>query len=93
MHLKKPSFRRTDFSLGWTHKSDSLPNFGVNKNHNGSKAKPTKNTKNTRRTQRPRTVRQPHADCPPLMDRTKNCSTPKVNSPNSSPDLPNGRSC
>jgi hypothetical protein len=30
MHLKKPSFRRTDFSPGWTHKSDSLPNFGVN---------------------------------------------------------------
>jgi hypothetical protein len=30
MHLKKPSFRRTDFSLGWTHKSESLPNFGVN---------------------------------------------------------------
>jgi hypothetical protein len=30
MHLKKPSFRRTVFSPGWTHKSDSLPNFGVN---------------------------------------------------------------
>jgi hypothetical protein len=30
MHLKKPSFRRTDFSPSWTHKSDSLPNFGVN---------------------------------------------------------------
>jgi hypothetical protein len=31
-HLKKPSFHRTDFSPSWTHKSDSLPNFGVN-NH------------------------------------------------------------
>jgi hypothetical protein len=30
MHLKKPFFRRTDFSPSWTHKSDSLPNFGVN---------------------------------------------------------------
>jgi hypothetical protein len=30
MHLKKPSFRWTDFSPSWTHKSDSLPNFGVN---------------------------------------------------------------
>jgi hypothetical protein len=30
MRLKKPSFRRTDFSPSWTHKSDSLPNFGVN---------------------------------------------------------------
>jgi hypothetical protein len=31
MHLKKPSFRQTDSSSSWTHKSDSLPNFGVNK--------------------------------------------------------------
>jgi hypothetical protein len=30
MHLKKPSFRQTDSSSSWTHKSDSLPNFGVN---------------------------------------------------------------
>jgi hypothetical protein len=30
MHLKKPSFRQTDFSPGWTYKSGSLPNFGVN---------------------------------------------------------------
>jgi hypothetical protein len=30
MHLKKPSFHRTDFSPSWSHKSDSLPNFGVN---------------------------------------------------------------
>jgi hypothetical protein len=33
MHLKEPSFRQTDFSPSWTHKSDSLPNFGVNKAH------------------------------------------------------------
>jgi hypothetical protein len=31
MRLKKPSFRRTDFSPSWTHKSESLPNFGVNR--------------------------------------------------------------
>jgi hypothetical protein len=30
MHLKKPSFHRTDFSPSWPHKPDSLPNFGVN---------------------------------------------------------------
>jgi hypothetical protein len=29
-HLRKPSFRQTDSSPSWTHKSDSLPNFGVN---------------------------------------------------------------
>jgi hypothetical protein len=33
MHLKKPSFHRTDSSPSWTHKSDSLPNFGVNRLH------------------------------------------------------------
>jgi hypothetical protein len=60
---------------------------------NRSKAKPSKNTKNTRRTLLSRTVRHLLADCPRLKDRGKNCSTPKVNSPNSSPDLPNGRSC
>jgi hypothetical protein len=32
MYLKKPSFRQTDSSPSWTHKSDSLPNFGVNSN-------------------------------------------------------------
>jgi hypothetical protein len=31
MHLKKPSFRQTDSSSSWTHKLDSLPNFGVNR--------------------------------------------------------------
>jgi hypothetical protein len=62
-------------------------------NQNGSKAKPSKNTKNTRRTLLSRTVRHKLADCPRLTDRGKNCSTPKVNSPNSSPDLPNRRSC
>jgi hypothetical protein len=30
MHLRKPPFRHTDSSPSWTHKSDSLPNFGVN---------------------------------------------------------------
>jgi hypothetical protein len=61
--------------------------------HDGSKAKPSKNTKNTGRTCSSRTVRRPHADCPPLTDRTENSPTPKVNSPKSSSDFPNGRSC
>jgi hypothetical protein len=30
IHLRKPSFRQMDSSSSWTHKSDSLPNFGVN---------------------------------------------------------------
>jgi hypothetical protein len=62
-------------------------------NQNGSKAKLSKNTKNTRRTLLTQTVRHHLTDCPRLTERGKNCSTPKVNSPNSSPDLPNGRSC
>jgi hypothetical protein len=61
--------------------------------HHGSKAKPSKNTKNTRRTRTARTARQVHADHPRGTDRAENCSTPKVNSSNPSPDLPNGRSC
>jgi hypothetical protein len=60
---------------------------------NGSKAKPSKNTKNTRRTLLSRTVCHLLTDCLRLTDIGKNCSTPKVNSPNSSQDLPNGRSC
>jgi hypothetical protein len=62
-------------------------------NHNGSKAKTSKNTKNTLRTLCARTVRQALADRPQGTNRTKNCSTPKVNTPNPSPDLPNDRSC
>jgi hypothetical protein len=61
--------------------------------HRGSKAKPSKNTKNTRRTRTAWTIRQVHADRPRGTDRAENCSTPKVNSSNPSPDLPNGRSC
>jgi hypothetical protein len=61
--------------------------------HNGSKTKASKNTKDTRRTARSRTVRHPLADRPSLADRTKNSSTPKVNTSNPSPDLPNCRSC
>jgi hypothetical protein len=63
------------------------------RNQNGSKAKPSKNTKNTRRTQPARTVRHHLADCPPYTDRPRNSPTPKVNTSNPSPDLPNGRSC
>jgi hypothetical protein len=63
------------------------------RNHNGSRTKASKNTKNTQRTARSRTVRQPLADRPRLADRTKNSSTPKVNTSNPSPDLPNCRSC
>jgi hypothetical protein len=62
-------------------------------NQNESKAKQSKNTKNTRRTLLLRTVRHHLADCPRLTNRGKNCSTPKINFPKSSPDLPNGRSC
>jgi hypothetical protein len=63
------------------------------RNQNGSKVKPSKNTKNTRRTLCARTVRQALADRPPGTNRTENCLTPKVNTPNPSPDLLNGRSC
>jgi hypothetical protein len=63
------------------------------KSHDGSKAKPSKNTKNTGRTRSSRTVRRPLADCPRLTDRTENSPTSKINSPKSSSDFPNGRSC
>jgi hypothetical protein len=62
-------------------------------NQNGSKAKPSKNTKSTRRTLCALTVRQALADDPPGTSRTENCSMPKVNTPNPSPDLQNSRSC
>jgi hypothetical protein len=61
-------------------------------NKTGSKAKARKNTTNTRRTHSPRTVRHCLADCPRRTDIADNCSTPRVNSPNPSLDLPNGRS-
>jgi hypothetical protein len=61
-------------------------------NKTGSKAKTSRNTMNTRRTLYSRTVCQAHADCPLLTDRSKNSLTPRVNSSNTSPDLPNGRS-
>jgi hypothetical protein len=60
--------------------------------HNGSKAKPSKNTMNTRRTLPARTIRHHLADCPPYTERPRNSPTSRVNSPNSSSDLPNGRS-
>jgi hypothetical protein len=61
--------------------------------HDGSKAKPSKNTKNTGRTRSSRTVRRSLVDCPRLTDRPENSPTAKVNSPKSSSDFPNGRSC
>jgi hypothetical protein len=61
--------------------------------HDVSKQKASKNTKNTRRTAPARTVRRHHADRPPLADRTEKRPTSKVNSPKSSSDFPNGRSC
>jgi hypothetical protein len=61
--------------------------------HDGSKMRTSKNTKNTGRTRSSRTVRRLLADRPPLADRTKNSLTSKVNSPKSSSDFPNGRSC
>jgi hypothetical protein len=62
------------------------------RNQNGSKAKPIKNTKKMRRTQPARTVHHHLADCPPYTDRPRKSTTPKVNTSNPSPDLPNGRS-
>jgi hypothetical protein len=51
----------------------------------------------TRRTREEHCARRPSARPSrtrlPGTVRTKNCSTPKVNTPNPSPDLPNGRSC
>jgi hypothetical protein len=61
--------------------------------HDGSKAKLSKNTKNTGRTRSSWNVRRSLADCPRLTDRPENSSTSKVNSPKSSSDFPNGRSC
>jgi hypothetical protein len=61
--------------------------------HDGSKTKPSKNTKNMGRTRSSRTVRRPLADRPRLTDRLENSPTSKVNSPKSSSDFPNGRSC
>jgi hypothetical protein len=69
------------------HANRPKPRPTKTQNHHGSKTKASKNMKNTRRTRKSRTVRHRHADCPPLTDRAENCSTPKVNSPNSSPDL------
>jgi hypothetical protein len=62
-------------------------------NHDGSKRKASKNSKNTGRTRAARTVRQEGADRPRGTDRAKKCPTPKVNSPKSSSDFSNGRSC
>jgi hypothetical protein len=61
--------------------------------HDGSKRKASKNTKNTRRTGTAQTVRLVLADHPRGADRAENCMTPKVNSPKSSSNFPNGRSC
>jgi hypothetical protein len=74
------------------HAARPKPRPTKTRNHNGSKAKTRKNTTNTRRTWSTRTVRHRHADCLRLTDRAENCSTSKVNSTNSSSELPNGRS-
>jgi hypothetical protein len=76
-----------------THTDRPKPHPTKTQNHNGSKTKASKNTKNTQWTTRSRTVRQPLADRPRLADRTKNSPTPKVNTSNPSPDLPNCRGC
>jgi hypothetical protein len=62
-------------------------------NHDGSKRKASKNTKNTGRTRAARTVCQEGADRPQGTDRAEKRPTSKVNSPKSSSDFPNGRSC
>jgi hypothetical protein len=63
------------------------------RNQHGSKAKPSKNTNNTGRTRSSQTVRRPLADRLRHTDRTENSPTSKVNSPKSSSDFRNGRSC
>jgi hypothetical protein len=62
------------------------------RNESGSKTKTSTNTKNTRRTLGSRTVCQTPADYSRFTNIPRNSSTTKVNSPNSSPNLPNGRS-
>jgi hypothetical protein len=62
-------------------------------NRDGSKRKASKNTKNTGRTRAARTVRQEGADRPRGTDRAEKRPTSKVNSPKSSSDFPNSRSC
>jgi hypothetical protein len=62
-------------------------------NRDGSKRKASKNTKNTGRTRVARTVRKEGEDRPRGTDRAEKRPTSKVNSPKSSSDFPNGRSC
>jgi hypothetical protein len=62
-------------------------------NRDGSKRKTSKNSKNTGRTCAARTVRQEGADRPRGTDRAEKRPTSKVNSPKSSSNFPNGRSC
>jgi hypothetical protein len=71
------------------------PQTGYNENLNQNliKTKRNKNMKNARRTGSSQTIRRSLADRPRLTDRTENSPTSKVNSPNSSSDFPNGRSC
>jgi hypothetical protein len=58
-----------------------------------SKRKASKNSNNTGRTRAARTVRKEGADRPRGTDRAEKRPTSKVNSPKSSSDYPNGRSC
>jgi hypothetical protein len=62
-------------------------------NRDGSKRKESKNTKNTGRTRAAQTVRQEGADRPRGTNKAEKRPTSKVNSPKSSLDFPNGRSC
>jgi hypothetical protein len=62
-------------------------------NRDGSKRKASKNTKNTGRTRAARNVRQEGTDRPRGTNRAEKRPTSKVNSPKSSSDFPNGRSC
>jgi hypothetical protein len=61
--------------------------------HDRSKAKPSKNTKNTGRTCSCGPTVVPTRTVRPLRTEQKKSPTPKVNSPKSSSDFPNGRSC
>jgi hypothetical protein len=75
--------------------SSDRPQTGCDENlkQNQIKTKRNKNTKNARWTGSSQTVRRPLADRPRLTDRTENSPTSKVNSPKSSSDFTNGRSC
>jgi hypothetical protein len=88
-----PGTRGLSAPLLWTVRNLAQPKLKTKTDRKRSQAR-TRDELNTRglSVSPTRTVRQPHADFPRLTDRGKNSTTPKVNTTNSSPDLPNSRS-